>query len=75
MTSVDPGLVETEFSQVRFHGDVDRAQAVYDTTVPLTAEDVADVVAFCATRPTHVNISEVLVLPTAQSGATLVHRL
>ena len=74
VTSVDPGLVETEFSNVRFHGDESRAQAVYQDTVPLRAEDIADVVVFCATRPTHVNISEVLVLPTAQSGATLVHR-
>lgn len=74
VTSVDPGLVETEFSQIRFHGDTDRAQQVYQDTTPLTPEDVADVVVFCASRPAHVNISEVLVLPTDQSGATLVHR-
>jgi 3-hydroxy acid dehydrogenase / malonic semialdehyde reductase len=60
VSSVDPGLVDTEFSQVRFHGD--------------TAQDVAEVILFCATRPAHVNVSEVLVLPTDQSGATLVHR-
>ncbi|WP_299408407.1 SDR family oxidoreductase [Acaryochloris sp. IP29b_bin.148] len=74
VSSVDPGLVETEFSEVRFHGDTDRAQAVYADTTPLTPEDIAEVVVFCATRPPHVNLSELLVLPTAQSGATLVHR-
>lgn len=74
VSSVDPGLVETEFSQVRFHGNADRAKAVYVDTVPLTAQDVAEVVLFCADRPVHVNISEVLMMPTAQSGATLVDR-
>ena len=74
VSSVDPGLVETEFSQVRFHGDTDRAKSVYAGMNPLTAQDVAEVILFCATRPAHVNISELLVLPTAQSGATLVDR-
>ncbi|MCG9892595.1 MAG: SDR family oxidoreductase [Thermosynechococcaceae cyanobacterium MS004] len=74
VSSVDPGLVETEFSQVRFHGDRDRAAAVYRDTTVLSAADVAEVILFCATRPAHVNLSEVLLLPTAQSGATLVHR-
>lgn len=74
VSSVDPGMVETEFSQVRFHGDRDRAAQVYAGVTPLTAEDVADVVAFCATRPAHVNISEVILLPTDQASATLVHR-
>ncbi|MGB8698967.1 MAG: SDR family oxidoreductase [Thermosynechococcaceae cyanobacterium] len=74
VSSVDPGLVETEFSQVRFHGDTERAATVYRDTVPLTAQDVAEVVFFCASRPAHVNLSEVVMLPTAQSGATLVHR-
>jgi 3-hydroxy acid dehydrogenase/malonic semialdehyde reductase len=74
VSSVDPGLVETEFSQVRFHGDTERAGKVYQGLMPLTAEDVADVVLFCATRPAHVNLSEVLLLPTDQSGPTLVHR-
>jgi 3-hydroxy acid dehydrogenase / malonic semialdehyde reductase len=74
VSSVDPGLVETEFSQVRFRGDADRAKAVYQDTVPLKAQDIADVVLFCAARPTHVNISEVFMMPTAQSGATLVNR-
>jgi 3-hydroxy acid dehydrogenase / malonic semialdehyde reductase len=74
VSSVDPGLVDTEFSQVRFHGDTERAKTVYAHMVPLTAQDVAEVILFCATRPAHVNVSEVLVLPTDQSGATLVHR-
>jgi len=74
VTSVDPGMVETEFSQVRFHGDTERAQKVYQGLTPLTPEDVADVVFFCVTRPPHVNISEVLLVPTDQATATLVHR-
>ncbi len=74
VSSVDPGLVETEFSQVRFHGDEARAKTIYADTVPLTAQDVAEVVLFCADRPAHVNISEIFMMPTAQSGATLVHR-
>jgi 3-hydroxy acid dehydrogenase / malonic semialdehyde reductase len=74
VSSVDPGLVETEFSHVRFRGDTDRAEKVYQHLTPLTPADVADVVLFCATRSAHVNVSEVLLLPTDQSGATLVHR-
>jgi serine 3-dehydrogenase len=74
VSSVDPGMVETEFSQVRFRGDVERAATVYQGTTPLTAADIADVVFFCATRPRHVNISEVLVMPTDQATPTLVYR-
>jgi 3-hydroxy acid dehydrogenase / malonic semialdehyde reductase len=74
VTSVDPGLVETEFSQVRFHGDIDKAKKVYQGLTPLTPDDVADVVFFCATRPAHVNISEVILVPTDQATPTLVHR-
>jgi 3-hydroxy acid dehydrogenase / malonic semialdehyde reductase len=74
VSSVDPGLAETEFSQIRFHGNADRAKTVYADTVPLTAQDIAEVVLFCAARPAHVNISEVLMMPTAQSGSTLVDR-
>ncbi len=74
VSAVDPGMVETEFSQVRFHGDRDRAAAVYQNTIPLTAEDVAEVVLFCITRPAHVTISEVLVLPTDQASPLLVNR-
>ncbi|MBW4681213.1 MAG: SDR family oxidoreductase [Microcoleus vaginatus WJT46-NPBG5] len=74
VTEIEPGLVETEFSIVRFHGDSDRANKVYQDLTPLTAEDIADVVFFCATRPAHVNISELLIVPTDQATATLVHR-
>ena len=74
VSSVDPGIVETEFSQVRFRGDDRRAEKVYQNTIPLTAEDVAEIVLFCATRPPHVNLSEILVLATAQSSATMIDR-
>ncbi len=74
VSSVDPGMVETEFSLVRFHGDKERAARVYQGVTPLAPDDVADVVVFCATRPPHVDVAEVLLLPTAQASATLVHR-
>lgn len=74
VSSVDPGIVETEFSQIRFRGDDRRAEKVYQNTTPLTAEDVAEIVLFCATRPPHVNLSEILVLPTVQSNATMIDR-
>jgi 3-hydroxy acid dehydrogenase / malonic semialdehyde reductase len=74
VSSVDPGLVETEFSQVRFHGDTERAKSVYAGLTALTPADVADVVLFCATRPAHVNINEVLMMPTDQASATRVNR-
>jgi 3-hydroxy acid dehydrogenase/malonic semialdehyde reductase len=71
---VDPGMVETEFSLVRFRGDGERAAKVYQGLTPLTPDDIADAVLFCATRPPHVNISELVVYPTSQASATLVHR-
>ncbi len=74
VTSVDPGLVETEFSVVRFRGDERRAGAVYEGLTPLTGDDVAEVVVFAATRPDHVDIADVLVLPVDQAGANFVHR-
>ena len=74
VVSVDPGLVATEFSEVRFRGDTDRAASVYDGLVPLTGDDVAEIVVFAATRPSHVNVAQVLVLPTDQASATHVHR-
>lgn len=74
VSSVDPGLVETEFSQVRFRGDTERAKKVYQGLTPLTPTDVADVIFFCATRPPHVNISEVLLMPTDQAGSMLFNR-
>ncbi|MDC0836001.1 Short chain dehydrogenase [Geitlerinema sp. FC II] len=74
VSEVDPGLVETEFSDVRFHGDTERAKKVYENLTPLTPDDIADIVLFCASRPLHVNISEVLVVPTEQATATQVVR-
>jgi NADP-dependent 3-hydroxy acid dehydrogenase YdfG len=71
---IDPGLVETEFSVVRFHGDTERAAAVYEGLTPLTADDVADCIAFVATRPSHVNIDTLVVLARDQAGATSVYR-
>ncbi|GAB4147444.1 MAG: SDR family NAD(P)-dependent oxidoreductase [Planctomycetota bacterium] len=74
VTSVDPGLVETEFSLVRFSGDAERAANVYRDMRPLRAEDVADCVVFAATRPAHVNIDSILVMPTDQAAPSMVHR-
>lgn len=72
--TVDPGLVETEFSMVRFHGNEQRAKTVYQNLTPLTGDDVAEAVLFCATRPPHVQIAELIILPTNQAATTLVHR-
>jgi len=74
VTSVDPGMVETEFSLVRFKGDEKRADAVYAGTRPLSAEDVADCVLFAANRPAHVNIDTIVVMPTDQASPQMVHR-
>ena len=74
VSSVDPGLVETEFSVVRFEGDRARADRVYAGMQPLTPDDVAAAVVFCATRPPHVNVSEVILMPVDQSSSTMVHR-
>jgi 3-hydroxy acid dehydrogenase / malonic semialdehyde reductase len=74
VTSIDPGMVDTEFSQVRFHGDINRAAKVYEGLTPLTATDIAETILFCLTRPAHVNISEILLVPTAQATPTLVAR-
>ena len=74
VSSVDPGLVETEFSRVRFHGDERRAAVVYHGLEPLTGADVAEAVLFCATRPSHANVRELVLLPAAQAGSVHVHR-
>jgi 3-hydroxy acid dehydrogenase/malonic semialdehyde reductase len=69
VTNVEPGLAETEFSLVRFKGDKARAKAVYEGTEPLRAEDVADAVLWAVTRPPHVNVQSILLMPTDQAGA------
>jgi NADP-dependent 3-hydroxy acid dehydrogenase YdfG len=74
VTEVAPGLVETEFAMVRFDGDEKRAADLYRGLKPLTAEDVAEVIAFAITRPPHVDIDYIGVKPTAQATATVVHR-
>ncbi len=74
VTSIDPGLVETEFSQIRFHGDVDKAAKVYKGLLPLTGDDVADAILWAVTRPAHVNIARVSMSPIHQANTLLVHR-
>jgi NADP-dependent 3-hydroxy acid dehydrogenase YdfG len=74
VTNIEPGLVETEFSNVRFRGDDDRASSVYTGMTPLTPDDIAETILFAVTRPAHVNISEIFVIPTDQSSVTHVHR-
>jgi 3-hydroxy acid dehydrogenase / malonic semialdehyde reductase len=74
VSSIAPGMVETEFSEVRFHGDKQRAQAVYRGLTPLSAEDVADAVAYMVNLPEHVNVQELVLMPTAQRNVYVVDR-
>ncbi len=74
VTQIAPGAVETEFSVVRFHGDEDKAKTVYNGYEPLIAEDIADAVIYAITRPKHVNINDLLIMPTAQSDAYNWHK-
>jgi NADP-dependent 3-hydroxy acid dehydrogenase YdfG len=74
VTSVDPGMVETDFSLVRFRGDSDRAANVYKGVKPLTPEDVAEVIVWAASRPAHVNIARVSLTPVQQANSLLFHR-
>ncbi len=74
VTNVKPGLVETNFSNIRFHGDKDRAKKLYTGIKPLTGEDIADVVYYAASAPEHVQIAEVLVLATHQANGSLIWR-
>ncbi|GAB2975790.1 SDR family NAD(P)-dependent oxidoreductase [Mucilaginibacter puniceus] len=74
VTAVHPGAVNTEFSEVRFHGDKERADKVYDGFKPLVADDIAETIWFAASRPAHVNINELTVMPTAQASVTNIFR-
>lgn len=74
VSSVSPGMVDTEFSQVRFHGDTKRAEDVYKGFEPLHAEDIAETIWFIASRPAHVNINDVLIMPTVQASAVYVDK-
>jgi 3-hydroxy acid dehydrogenase/malonic semialdehyde reductase len=74
VTTVDPGMVETEFSEVRFRGDQDRAAQVYQDITPLRPEDVADAIVYAVTRPAHVNVSTILITPVAQANSLLIER-
>ncbi len=74
VSGIHPGLVNTEFSQVRFKGDAIKADKTYEGMKPLDAADIADIIRFVLTRPYHVNLSDIIVLPTAQASSTMVHR-
>lgn len=74
VTNIKPGMVETNFSVIRFRGDQDKADAVYKGIRPLTGDDIADVVYYAASAPAHVQIAEVLVMPTYQATGTVCHR-
>ncbi|POY40036.1 NAD(P)-dependent oxidoreductase [Flavobacterium alvei] len=74
VSAIHPGMVETEFSEVRFKGDKDKAANVYKGLKPLEPEDIADIIHFVVSRPYHVNISDLVVMATAQGSATIVNR-
>ncbi|HEX9703966.1 MAG TPA: SDR family NAD(P)-dependent oxidoreductase [Gemmatimonadales bacterium] len=74
VSSVDPGLVETEFSEVRFHGNQERAKQTYRGMQPLSGDDIAEIIAYVVNLPDHVNVLDVVVMPTAQRSVHLVHR-
>jgi 3-hydroxy acid dehydrogenase / malonic semialdehyde reductase len=74
VSSVDPGFVDTEFSEVRFHGDRAQARAVYHGFTPLSAEDVADAIAYVVNLPPHVNVLDMVLVPTAQRNVYVVDR-
>ncbi len=74
VTGIHPGAVETEFSEVRFKGDKDRAKKVYEGFEPLVADDIAETIWFAVSRPAHVNINDMIVMPTAQANASTIFR-
>ncbi|MCY7363099.1 MAG: NAD(P)-dependent oxidoreductase, partial [Ignavibacteria bacterium] len=69
VTGIHPGAVETEFSVVRFHGDEERATKIYEGYDPLTSQDIAETIYFATSRPAHVNINDLVIMPTAQASA------
>lgn len=74
VSEIDPGVAETNFSKVRFKGDEKRAASIYEGFNALTADDIADAILYCATRPLHVNVSEIIIMPTDQVSVALVSR-
>jgi NADP-dependent 3-hydroxy acid dehydrogenase YdfG len=74
VTSINPGLVDTEFAQVRFKGDMDKAENVYKGMQPLKGEDIADTILYILSAPAHVLIADLTIFPTAQASATIVNR-
>jgi NADP-dependent 3-hydroxy acid dehydrogenase YdfG len=74
VSTVDPGMVLTEFSKVRFNGDDEKAKRVYEGLKPLSPKDVAEAILFCITRPEHVNINEIILTPTAQASSNFIYR-
>jgi 3-hydroxy acid dehydrogenase/malonic semialdehyde reductase len=72
--AIHPGMVQTEFSEVRFKGDTDRAEKVYQGFMPLEAEDIADIIHFVVSRPYHVNIADLIVMSTAQASSTIIKK-
>lgn len=74
VSSIDPGAVETNFSNIRFNGDTQRAKAVYKGLDPLVAEDIAETIIFMASRPWHVNLADVIIMPVAQASGTISYR-
>ena len=74
VTSVDPGMVQTDFSEVRFRGDKERAAKVYQNITPLTPEDVADAIRYAVTRPAHVNVSSLLLTSIDQANSVTFNR-
>ena len=74
MTEIRPGMVETEFSEVRFHGDRERADAVYKGVEPLTGEDIAEAIAWAAQLPARMNVNDMVLMPSQQAGAHYTYR-
>lgn len=74
VSAINPGMVETEFSKVRFKGDEARARKVYDGLEPLIANDIADAIGYVVSRPSHVNVNDMLIMPSAQAAATIINR-